>query len=231
MRLLAIETATQVLGAAVIDETRILATSSLLIPHPPHAAELPGLVDRLLRASRTEWSALDGIVLDSGPGSFTGLRIGASFAKALAFARKLPLVAVPSLDVLAAGVPFSPLPVFPVLDAKRKSIYGAVYEPGQAGLKRRTEYALASPEEIVAGCSGPAAFLGDACPLYGARLLNLRPGSVILPEDFWWPKPETLARLGRERFLAGQRDDAGKFIPLYLYPLDCSIRKEAQPVA
>ena len=231
MRLLAIETATQVLGAAVVDETRLLAYASIFVPNPPHAAELPGLVDRLMRASQTGWSDLSGIVLDAGPGSFTGLRIGAAFAKALAFARKLPLIAVPSLDVLAAGVPFAQLPVFPVLDAKRKNIYGAAFEPAPESPKRRTEYALGSLEEVLAAAKGPAAFLGDACAVYGQRLLELRPGSLILPEDFWWPKPETLARLGRERFLAGQRDDPGKFIPLYLYPLDCSIRKEPAPVA
>jgi tRNA threonylcarbamoyladenosine biosynthesis protein TsaB len=229
MRFLAIETSTQHLGVALIQDERLLGAASLLLPEHPHAAQMPGMVDRVLSSTRTGWSQLTAIIVNIGPGSFTGLRIGVAFAKALSFARKLPVVGVPSLDVLAAQVPFAPQPVCPLLDAKRKNVYGAIYRIENLQLRKQTDYILGTPEEVLAKLSGPAIFLGDACTLYRERILQLQPDSVILPEDFWWPQPATLARLGRDRFLAGQKDDPAALAPLYLYPLNCSVRTPLHP--
>ncbi|HEX9780228.1 MAG TPA: tRNA (adenosine(37)-N6)-threonylcarbamoyltransferase complex dimerization subunit type 1 TsaB [bacterium] len=127
MKLLAIETSTAQMGAALWAGGRLRACVELFVPSPPHVVELPGAVERVLRASGVALRELDGIAVDIGPGSFTGLRIGLAFAKALALPSGLRVVSVPSLDVLAAGMPWCAKPVCPVLDAKRGNVYGALY--------------------------------------------------------------------------------------------------------
>ncbi len=230
MRFLAIETSTTLLGAAVLDDERLLAASSLFLPEHPHAAELPEMVQRLLKSTRTSWDQLSALVVNIGPGSFTGLRIGVAFTKALAFARNIPVVGVASLDVLAAQAVLAAQPICPLLDAKRKNVYGAVYHLDAGRLHKRTDYLLGTPEEILVHLEGPAVFLGEACTVYRDRILAAQPDSIILPEDTWWPQPATLARLGRERFQAGHKDDPATLAPLYLYPLNCSIRLEPRAV-
>ena len=116
MKLLAIETATQQLGVAVLDGERVLASYELLAEHP-HAAELPGAVTRVLTAAHLTLPQVDAIAVDLGPGSFTGLRIGLAFVKALTFPIKKPVIGVPSLDVLVANLPFVSGLAAPVLDA------------------------------------------------------------------------------------------------------------------
>jgi len=126
MMILAIETATRQLGVAVTDGKQACASYELLGEYP-HAVELPEAVNRVLKEACTTLQRCEAIVVDIGPGSFTGLRIGLAFAKALAYPNKKPLVGVSSLDVLAAQLPFVPQVVCPMLDAKQKNVYAALY--------------------------------------------------------------------------------------------------------
>ena len=231
MRLLAIETATQNLSVAVVEDENLLAAAQLLLPTHPHAVELPGLVQRLLLTTRTPWKHLGAVAIDIGPGSFTGLRIGLAFVKAIAFAHALRVVGVSSLDVLAAQAAYADDPVVPLLDAKRGNVYGARFDRKGDGFVRRTEYRLGSVEEALAGVPRRALFLGEACRLYADRIRAVCPDTSFAPQELWWPRAETLARLGVARLAAGRADDPATLVPLYLYPLDCSVRSEPKPVA
>ena len=229
MALLAIETATQQLGVAVIDGERVLSSYELLAEYP-HSVELPGAVTRVLQAARLRLRELDGLVVDIGPGSFTGLRIGVAFAKSLAFTTQKPLVGIPSLDVLAAQVPFHSQPVCPLLDAKRRNVYAAVYEPSHGGMPaKRGEYLLAPVEDILAQVNGPAIFLGDGCALYRDRITARCPQAQFAPPESWWPQAATLGRLGWLKFSQGQRDDPARLTPLYLYAQTCQVNLSSRP--
>ena len=230
MALLAIETATRQLGVAVVDGERTLAAYELLEDYP-HAVELPGAVTRVLKAARTSLEALEGIVVDLGPGSFTGLRIGLAFVKALALPAQKPVVGVASLDVLAANVPFAPRPVCPVLDAKQKNVYAALFLTGERQVTKRTDYLLGPAEEILGRFTEPAIFLGDGCGLYRDLILKHCPKAEFAAPELWLPRAATLGRLGAARFAEGQRDDPARLVPLYLYPLDCSVRGPARPTS
>ncbi len=231
MPLLAIETATPQMGVALTDGERTLASYELLAGNP-HAVELPGAVTRVLEAGRSALDRLEAIVVDIGPGSFTGLRIGLAFAKALAFSHKLPLIGVPSLDVLAAQLPFVPHQLCPLLDAKQKNVYSALYQLNGGGARRKTELLLGPLEETLALIKEPTVFVGDGCALYRDRIAErLGAKALFAAPELWYPHAAVLARRGAERFARGERDDPARLVPLYLYPLDCSVRGPGRPTS
>lgn len=224
MKILAIETATQMMGAAIMVDDRLVASYELLAENP-HGVELPGAVARVLTAAHLTLAQIDAIVVDRGPGSFTGLRIGLAFAKALAYPRKTPLLGIASLDVLAEGVGMAGQPVVPLLDAKQRNLYGAVYRPDGVALKRQSDYLLGPVAEVLAYIQEPSILLGDACGRFRDQIVAASPKSIIAPPECWLPKAATLARLGAARVAAeGKGDDPATLVPLYLYPLDCSVR-------
>ncbi len=231
MPILAIDTSTRQLGTAVIDGDRLLSSYALLVDYP-HAVELPDAVARVLKSAGTNLQLLDAIAVDLGPGSFTGLRIGLAFVKALVFSRKTPLIGVPSLDVLAAGVPYSPQLICPVLDARQKNVYAALYRASAGQPRRDSDYLLGPIDDVLARIKEPTLFLGDGCAVYRERIIErLGAKAQFAPAEFWLPNAATLARLGRERLASGQPDDPARLVPLYLYPLDCSVRGPDRPTA
>jgi tRNA threonylcarbamoyladenosine biosynthesis protein TsaB len=102
MKLLALETATDICGVALSEDGRLQGIVEQSIPRR-HAEQLPLFVEQLKTEYPFSWKSLDGIAVSIGPGSFTGLRIGLSFAKGLAFTHNLPIIPVPTLMTLALG--------------------------------------------------------------------------------------------------------------------------------
>ncbi len=145
---------------------------------------------------------------------------------------KKPVVGVPSLEVLAAGAPSLSLPVCPILDAKQKNVYAARYDVSGPQSAKPSEFFLGPITDWLPSVKEPAIFLGDGCALYrDAIVRHLGDRAQFAPPDTWWPRVGVLARLGLARFQAGQRDDPARLIPLYLYPLNCSVRGPDRPTS
>lgn len=231
MKLLAIETSTRQLGVAVMDGERLFSAYELLADYP-HAVELPGAVKRVLQASQMTVGQVEAIVVDLGPGSFTGLRIGLAFVKALAFPAKTPVVGVSSLDVLAANAPFAPGRICPLLDAKQHNVYAALYQMDGGRPVRRSDYFLGPVDDWLAHVTSATVFLGDGCALYRDRIAErLDDRARFAAMDLWFPRVATLGRLGQARLSKGERDDPRRLVPMYLYPLDCSVRGPDRPTS
>ena len=223
MPILAIETSSQQLGVALMQGEQLVSAYALLGENP-HAVELPDAVKRVLKAAHTTLEQVEAIVVDIGPGSFTGLRIGLAFVKALAFPTKKTVVGVPSLDVLAANFPWPSRLLCPLLDAKQKNVYAALYRTEAGHLKRQTDYLLGPVETVLSQIKEPVMFAGDGCALYRDRITErLGSDAVFATQEQWLPRAETLVRLGAERLRQGQRDDPATLVPMYLYPRDASI--------
>ena len=178
--ILAIETATDVCGAAVVHEGRVVAHRSISEKYIHSEKLLPMVNDVLLDASLLLKDD-DAIAVSIGPGSFTGLRIGLSTAKGLAMARQKAIIAVPTLDALAyeyfrshsknsAGI------VCPLIDAKRDEVYCCFYEVSAAGINRRSEYSIESITKVGerAAKYDFVAFVGD-----GTRKMEKMPGLKV----------------------------------------------------
>lgn len=131
MKVLSIETATSVCGAAVIEDKKVLRDEFIEQPHM-HSESIIGLIERVLRSATLTINQIDGIAVSIGPGSFTGLRIGLSVAKGLAYAANKPLTAVSTLEALARNTAahidiHEPHFILPTIDARRDELYAAGY--------------------------------------------------------------------------------------------------------
>jgi tRNA threonylcarbamoyladenosine biosynthesis protein TsaB len=125
IKILSIETSTQVCSVALHVDGKLIAINELRIGQA-HATKLAVLIDQVMSSADTSVKDLSAVAISSGPGSYTGLRIGASTAKGICLAADIPLVAVPTLEAMALKVlPFniSNAWVCPMIDARRMEVY------------------------------------------------------------------------------------------------------------
>lgn len=158
------------------------------------------------------------VALSIGPGSYTGLRIGVACAKTIAFATGAQVVAVPTLDVLAQNAPAEFDTVCPVLDAKRRQVYAAVFRRENGALVRKTDDLLISPPELLRRLGkdfrGAVFFVGDGLATYRADFTG--EGLVHAGEKVWVARASVVADLGFELYKAGRRDSWQALTPRYL---------------
>ena len=212
MLTLGIETATDVCAVALLDGEDVRFEASIHVPRS-HGRRLAPLIGQAFEHVGQPPRALDLVAVSSGPGSYTGLRIGMSTAKGLVLATGARLVAVPTLDALASVAPAAPVVV--VLPSRRGEVYAAV--AGDADASRpATALALDEartwlPDVSSLALGGPAAnALVEAVPDRTWQRLDLVPSAAAI------------ARLGRQRSEAGDLDDPAATEPTYLKPVAAS---------
>jgi tRNA threonylcarbamoyladenosine biosynthesis protein TsaB len=221
---LAIETATVRCSAAVVSGERTLAERSLSIPRA-HSEKLLTLVGEALSASGLTLDRVDAVCVSIGPGSFTGLRIGLSVAKGLAFASSRPLIAVPTLEAIAWNAGRSggaPAYILPVIDARREDVYCALYHyDGSHVSERAGARAVGLPE--IAGLIGDAApvvVAGDGTAKFSRYLLSCPPGyrgKFLLPDlPDAGVSASAVGVLGGRALDAGRVSDLADLEPLYV---------------
>jgi tRNA threonylcarbamoyladenosine biosynthesis protein TsaB len=144
-----------------------------------HAASLLPALQALLQRAGTSLGDLEGVMLSDGPGSFTGLRVGASMAKALVHVREIPLWTAPSLMVRAAGVSQPGLLVLAVSNALRGEVYAAAYRFHTDRVETELPASVHTITELVGGDLEPDLLVGDAPPEILAELERWSGHTVI----------------------------------------------------
>jgi tRNA threonylcarbamoyladenosine biosynthesis protein TsaB len=189
------------------------------------AARLPA-VQRLLHRAGASLDDVRGIVLSDGPGSFTGLRVGAAVAKALVYARSLPLWTAPSLLVRAAAVARSDELVLAITSALRGEVFAAAYRFLPEGIQAELIPSVRRPEELVGSALQPTALVGEAAPEIVAILESWVGTRIIGP-------PEGSPRAARLLDLIGRRGGAREVTmvrewqPVYGRPAEAQARWES----
>jgi tRNA threonylcarbamoyladenosine biosynthesis protein TsaB len=230
VRLLAVETSTLTGAVAVLDSGAVVAESRVSVA-VTHGERLMAAIDGVLRAARCELADIDAFAVAQGPGSFTGLRIGLSTVKALAFATGKPVVGVPTLEALAWRLPYCAYPVCPILDAKKNEVYAGLYRTLEGQLEVLEAPRAVAPatlaEDLRASVTGSIVFLGDAVAPYAPVLVDvLGVRARLAPADLRLPSAVTVGELGSLALRNGEVRDPASLVPLYLRPSEAELARE-----
>ena len=211
MNILAIETSTDACSCALWLSGEI--SERFVFSPRRHGELILAMIDGLLAESKLRLQALDGLVFGYGPGSFTGLRIGAGVIQGLAFALELPVALISSLAALAQGV--NSERVVTIQDARMGEVYyGAFCRGSDLLMETVVKERLCRPELIIPPQdTGQWVGVGNGWEIYQMSLMECE--ITILPGVFY-PHARDVAILGAEQLIAGQGISAGDAIPIYL---------------
>jgi len=214
--LLAIDTSTRVVGVAVYDGFQVLGEITW-VSQDFHTVELAPVVVDILDRAHVLTSALKVVAVATGPGSFTGLRIGLSLAKGMALVHHYDLLGVPTLDVLAAAQPLVNLPMAAVLRAGRGRLAVGWYHPGAKGWKATGKLEVLACETLAEKIDSPTLVCGEL-DQEERRIFGRKRGIVTLATPARaLRRPSFLAEIAWKRWVAGQRDDPAVLAPIYLH--------------
>jgi len=231
MKVLGIDTSTSCGAVGLIDDEQVLSDTLLNIP-VTHSERLLGAIEFSLREARCSIEDVEGWAISLGPGSFTGLRIGVSTVKGLAFATGKPVAGMGTLDVLASQVSPTPYLICPILDARKKEVYSAFYRYGEGGvLLRQSEDQVLRPEDLVKRINGQTILIGDGVRTYRDLLLRSLPSLAIFPAaPLHIPHGSMVAKLGFELLKKGDHLNVSTFSPIYIRPSEAEVNwQETHP--
>lgn len=225
MKVLGIDTSTESLGIAIVEDGKLIVSNDK-ISAMRHSQDLIPTIKDLLKRASLALGDIDGIAVSIGPGSFTGLRIGVTTAKTLSLVTGKPVAAVPTLDAIARNAYYYPGTICPIMDAKKQLVYAALYKRSKKGLKRTSRHLLISVEELLKKLDTKTLFLGDGIGLYGGIIEKVKKAKAeFAPPWLWLPKAEQVALLGSEKLKRSKKEKPLELVPLYLHSKECNIRR------
>ena len=223
--ILNIETSTSACSVAIAREGEVVFERSTL-KGPSHAAILGVYVEEALAFAQQQHLTCQAVAVSCGPGSYTGLRIGVSMAKGLCFGQNIPLIAIHTLDIVAAAAQRQ-LPadekalICPMLDARRMEVYAALYDRAlqqvrktQADIVTETTYADYLNEH-------PVYFCGDGAAK--CQTVITSPNAHFLTDIV--PLAAEMAPLAEQAYRQQQFEDVAYFEPFYLKEFQATIAK------
>lgn len=219
MLLLAIESSGLVASVALMTEDKLIGEYTTNFKKT-HSQTLLLMLDEVVRMTGISLDSVDAIVISGGPGSFTGLRIGAATAKGLGLALDKPLVNVPTVDAMAYNLYGTEQIICPIMDARRQQVYTGLYTFEGKDFRVLCREKAVGIEEIVQEINGmgkPVVFLGDGVPVHK----NYIEEHTQVPCSFAPPhlnaqRAGALAALGKLYFEAGCVETADQHVPEYL---------------
>ena len=217
-RLIHLETATSVCSVATA-QNGVLVGIETIDDGFKHAENLMVLIEKVLKTSSWTYSMLDGIAVSSGPGSYTGLRIGVSTAKGICYALDKPLIAVSTLKSLAAGFlrmhPDFEGNLCPMIDARRMEVYTALFDSSLNLLMSDKPLVIDETSFVDRLETAPVAFFGDGAEKC-RPVIGIRPNAVFgLTANL---SAQDMISEALESFLRNDFADLAYFEPAYLKP-------------
>ncbi len=219
MKILAIESASITASCAICGDGNLLGEYTLN-HRKTHSEKLMPLIEELMNELELKIQDIDVIAVSEGPGSYTGLRIGAAIAKSLSFAAKIPVAGVPTTKSLAGNIFDSDKLIVPVMDAKAGRIYTGIYRWENGALTAVREQFPCNIDELIDILNGyeePLIFNGDGSVNYKNIIEEkLNRAAYFAPNNFNYLHASTLASIGYEMALRGELIKASDFKPQYL---------------
>jgi tRNA threonylcarbamoyladenosine biosynthesis protein TsaB len=227
---LAIDTATKTAGVALLRDETILVEYFFNLTVNHSETVLPAVHQGLALAG----IGVDGVdlfALTVGPGSFTGLRIGASTVKGLALTTGKPVVGISTLEALAYNAVDYPGLICPMLDARKGEVYAALYRRNEEGfLDAVREEQATTPGQFLPGIDGQVLFLGDGLAEYGDFIRrSFCERAHFAPPNRQAVRASSVALIGRRMHGRGERLDLVSFVPRYLRRSEAEVRHAGKP--
>lgn len=213
-RILSIETSTAMCSVALHERGALLALAEIKEPGA-HAEKLLLLVDEVFEKAELSFGDLDAVAVSQGPGSYTGLRIGVSTAKGIAYGLDIPLIGINTLQAMAASQPLNQGEfVVAVLDARRMEVYTQTF--GYANQEITSIAALVLEECVFASIleKGRVYFVGDGAEKVKAYAQH--PNAVFSGSWEQSLSAKNMGQLAFEKFLRQDLEDLAYFVPNYL---------------
>jgi tRNA threonylcarbamoyladenosine biosynthesis protein TsaB len=212
--ILSLETSTDVCSVALNDQRTVLGTAEIHEPQS-HAARLAPMIEQVSREAKVALTDISAVAVASGPGSYTGLRIGVSTAKGLCYGLSVPLITVSTLELLAfQGRAFNSVEglLCPMIDARRMEVYNLVadnelriiQEIGARVIEQETFLELLTSQKVL--------FFGNGS-LKCKEVIH-HPNAFFLDNIF--PQAASLGEMAQKKFSAGEFEDLMAFTPIYL---------------
>lgn len=239
MKVLGIDTATPVASVALVEDGELVKekvfpasepnTISPALPRSNHAEILFPLIERLFDETGISWGGISAIAVSIGPGSFTGLRIGVSAAKGLAYGWNIPLVGVSTLLAVATRVREWNGWICPLLDAKKREVYAALFRREGDSVNRVMDDAAASPDKILHWISSKiegehCLFVGSGSRLYADAIREALGSKAKIPsDDSYFSIAFSVAKIGEAKVLVGEGGSAGPLVPQYVRPSEAEL--------
>ncbi len=224
MIILGIETATQQVGCALGGSEGVVASFHAARGRR-HAEMLAPAIEFVSQQARIELRDVVVVAVDTGPGLFTGLRVGIATAKAIAQALRVPMVGLSSLDLLAFAVRHADRLVAAVIDAKRGEVFRALYRPVPGGVQQVAGPLICSPGELAAELMA----LGEGCLLVGdgavryAEMFDDARGVEAGQVGLAYPSAAALVELAHPRAIREEFVQPSELQPMYLRKSDAEI--------
>jgi tRNA threonylcarbamoyladenosine biosynthesis protein TsaB len=217
---LAIETSSRAGSAAIGRGADLLATVDFTAG-ARHGVELLPSVDKLLKQVDAKPQQIGVICVSAGPGSFTGLRVGFTFARCLSQVVGARLVAVPSARVIVENLcsmllnEAGPIDIAPILDAKRKQVYTAGFRWDGHTLTQVLQECVLTPEELLSKLNRPLWITGEGVDYHHDEFAN-RENVIFTDRQYWQCRAECVFKLGIEMAEAGRFTPYNKLSPIYV---------------
>ncbi len=229
MLILEVETATPRGSVSLVDE------KGVILEHDSsgaatHATWLLPAIRDLLEKAGISLEEVDGFAVSAGPGSFTGLRIGLSTIKGLCLATGKPVVAVPTLDAMAELAGSRQQLICPLLDARKKEVYAALYRhlPGEK-IRRESRYLVMAPRALAEEIGEAVFFLGNGVDLYRDLLAELlEEKATFSSAELRHPRASLVGRIGLNLLQRGQSAHYDELEPLYVRPSEAELKKQGR---
>lgn len=219
MRILAVDTSTNVATVAILEDDTIIGEYSCN-RGKTHSQRLMPMIQNLLEMVGLKAADMDAFAASIGPGSFTGLRIGVTTVKAMAFAAAKPVISVHTLDALAYNLSISKDLICPIIDARNDQVFTAIYRFVDGKLQRLTEYMGVHISELVRQLntmSDEVIFLGDGCKTHKEYFENELGQRVhFAAPDAALARATSVAILAKELYSDEKPESCYDMVPYYL---------------
>ena len=190
-----------------------------------HSDLLIEKIDYVFKKAKLDIGDIDVLAIGLGPGSFTGLRIGLAAMKAMSTVKNIPIIGIPTLDIISNNFLNRSEFYLPAIDARKERVYTCIYRQVNGRMVKKSGYMLLKINDLLKRIKGKNALIfGDGVKIYKKELEHLPKNIRIDYTDKWIPNSKILAKIAFEKARKKMFSNVDKLVPFYMHPKECNVK-------